>query len=511
MAYKWAVLLCLMPALTMVMLDYTIVNVALATFGVVFNVSVATVQWVVTGFALATGVITPLASFAETRFTTKRVWVFGLVAFVLGSLLCGLAPAFWVLILGRFAQGLSGGLMLPIMMATLFNAFPENERGGALGLLIIPVVGGPAFGPTIGGYIVTHLDWRWVFLVNLPVGALAVLMAAALLRPSEARPSLRLDLVGAVLSTVAFGAILYGMSRVGSDGWGSLVVRGTLGAGLVSLAGFAGYELTQAEPLLNVRLFAVPQFLVANIVTWVGTVALLGAEFMLPLYLQNVRGLTALDTGLLLMPQGIAVGISGALAGRLVDKIGSRWVAIAGCLLLAFNTWDMSHLTLQTSYGTLRWLLVLRGLALGFAMTPPQLAGLAAVPEELRTNATSLFTAAKSVFSSFGVAVLATIVQSQTAVYQSLLSWQVRGDTPQGAALVQFSGVLQAQLGLSASGAHFAAIELVLAGVARQAAVLAFGDAYRLTFFAALLTIGLALLLPGRGAAKVDAAAAIGG
>jgi EmrB/QacA subfamily drug resistance transporter len=218
MKYKWAVLLCLMPALTMVMLDYTIVNVALATLGSVFDVNVATVGWVVTGFALATGVATPVASFVETRFTTKRVWVLGLVVFVLGSLLCGLAPAFWVLILGRLIQGVSGGVMFPIMFSALFNAFPENERGGALGLLMIPVVGGPAFGPTIGGYIVTHLDWRWVFLVNLPVGALAVLTAAALLRPSVARTDAHFDAVGAVFSSLAFGSILYGLSQLSRAG-----------------------------------------------------------------------------------------------------------------------------------------------------------------------------------------------------------------------------------------------------------------------------------------------------
>src|SRR5262249_26361974 len=206
MAYKWAVLLCIWPALIMVMLDYTIVNVALATLGSVFGVNVATVGWTVTGFALATGVVTPLASFVETRFGTKRAWVAALSLFVGGSLLCGLAPAFWVLIAGRLLQGVGGGVLFPIVMSVLFNAFPEGERGAAMGLLIIPVVGGPAFGPTIGGYIVTHLDWRWVFLVNLPVGALAVSMAAALLRPSAPPGDARLDDVRAALSAVGFGA-----------------------------------------------------------------------------------------------------------------------------------------------------------------------------------------------------------------------------------------------------------------------------------------------------------------
>ena len=454
MSYKWAVLLTIMPGLTMVMLDYTIVNVALATLASVFGVNVASVGWTVTGFALATGVVTPMASFVETRFTTKRVWVASLILFTLGSLLCGLAPAFSVLIAGRLLQGVAGGVLFPIVMSALFNAFPEGERGAAMGLLIVPVVAGPAFGPTIGGYIVTHLEWRWVFLINLPVGALAVAMAATLLRPSQPRTDARFDAVGAVFSSLAFGSILYGVSQLSQDGWGSLTVRGLVGVGLLSLAIFIAYEARHDEPLLEVRLFALPRFLVANVVTWVSSVALLGAEFMLPLYLQNLRGLSALDTGLLLMPQGLAVGIAGPLAGRLVDKIGARPVVVVGCLLLALNTWELSHLTLVTSYDTLRGLLVLRGLALGLAMTPTQLVGLGAVPEASRTNAGSLFTAMKSVTSSLGVATLATVVQTQSVVHTTVLSWQVRPDSRSGAAVSQFSALLQAHGGLSDVAAH---------------------------------------------------------
>ena len=510
MNYKWAVLLVLMPTLTLVALDLTIVNVALATLGAVFGVNVATVGWTVTGFSLATGVVTPTASFVEDRLSTKRVWVGSLALFTLGSLLCGLAPAFWVLIAGRLLQGTAGGILLPVAMSALFNAFPEDERGGAVGALAIPLVAGPALGPTIGGYIITHLEWRWVFLVNLPVGILAVAMASTLLRASDTRRGGRFDVVGAVLSSLAFGSILYGVSQLSQDGWRSLTVSGTASVGLISLAIFFVYEAMRAEPLLNVRLFALPRFLVANVVTWVTSIALLGAEFMLPLYLQNLRGLSALDTGLLLLPQGLAVGIAAPLAGRLTDKLGARPIAIVGCLLLALNTWDFSHLTLTTSYDTLRTILVIRGLALGLAMTPTQLVGLAAVPEELRTNASSIFSAMKNVSSSFGVAALATIVQTQSVVHSAVLSWQVRPDTAPGALVGQIGALLQTRAGLSASVAHMMALEMVVGRVEEQAAVLAFGDAYRATFFAAVLAIGLATLLPGRGT-PVDPASALEG
>lgn len=505
MPYKWAVLVSLMPGMTVFLIDATVVNVALAKLGAVFAVDVATVQWAITAFALAAGVATPLASFMEDRFTMKRVWVVALTTFTASSALCGLAPAFWVLVLGRLLQGLSGGLMLPLATSTLFRAFPPGERGLALGFFAIPIVAGPALGPTVGGYIVTNWDWRYVFFVNLPVGIAAVLLALALLRPGEARPNARIDLYGVLLSSIGFGACLYGLSRVSQDGWDAFTVRGFIALGLVGLIAFVAYEWGRDAPLLDVRLFERPPFLVANTVGWVSTIALFGAEFMLPLYLQNLRGLTAVETGLMLLPQGLAVAVVGPIAGRLVDRIGARSVVVVGMSLLAFNTWQMSHLALDTPYDTLRWYLVVRGAALGCALQPTMLVALGVVPDRLRTNASSLTTAMRSVFQSFGVAMLSTVVQTQSAVHGAQLGWQV---TPQAMQLgsPQLGAFVQAH-GLPAAGGLLA----ILRAIRADAAVLAFGDAYRVTFFAAVVAMAAAFLLPGRGAVKVDPTALVGG
>jgi MFS transporter, DHA2 family, multidrug resistance protein len=511
MAYKWAVLLCMMPGITVFLIDATVVNVALAKLGAVFGVDVATVQWTVTAFALASGIATPAASFIEARFTLKRVWISALSAFTTGSLLCGLAPAFWVLVVGRLAQGLAGGLLLPMAVSELFRSFPPNQRGLALGFFAIPLVAGPALGPTVGGYIVTYLDWRLVFFINLPVGVTAALLALFLLRPGRAQMGRRFDTVGAILSTLAFGSILYGLSQVSQDGWGSFTVRGMLGLGLTSLAFFITYEVTREDPLLDVRLFAQPQFLIANAVGWVSTVALFGAEFMLPLYLQNLRGLSAVNTGLLLLPQGFAVAFAGPIAGRLVDRIGARFVVVFGFVLLSFNTWQMANITLDTTYDTLRWLVIVRGIALGCALQPTQLVALSAVPAQLRTNASSLNVAMRNVVQSLGIAMLSTVVQTQSVVHAAVLSWQVSPDTVQGAAVGQISGFLQANDGLSAAAANLSAISIMMGQVTQQATALAFDDAYRITFFAALLSILVAALLPGRGGIRTDPSMMAGG
>jgi DHA2 family multidrug resistance protein len=509
MAYKYAVLIATIPAVLVVILDSTVVNVALAKLSAVFAVDVSTVQWVITAFALALALATPMASFIERRYTMKRVWIVALTAFTVASVACGLAPAFWIMVVARLVQGLAGGVLVPMAVASIFQSFPEGERGGALGAFAIPIVAGPALGPTLGGYIVTYLDWRLIFFINLPIGAGAVLLAATLLRDDEPEQGVRLDVVGTVLSSIGFGAVLYGLSRVGVDGWGSLMVRTLLGVGISTLCVFMAYELGQTDPLLDVRLFRIPQFLIANLVGWVSVMALFGAEFLLPLYLQNLRGVTALDTGVLLLPQGLAIALSGPIGGKLVDKMGARIIVLIGLALLTVNTWQMAHLTLDTSFATLRWLLVVRGIALGFALQPSQLVALGVVPPKLRTNASSLNTAMRGVFQSFGVALLSTVVQTQSVVHTTTLAWQVRPDTAQGTLLAQLAATLQ-PTGVSVEAAQSAAVATLFGHIARQGATLAFADAYGVTFMAALVAIVVAFLLPGRGALHIDPTAMAG-
>jgi DHA2 family multidrug resistance protein len=503
MSYKWSVMISIMLGILMFLIDVTVVNVALAKLQAVFNVDVATIQWVITGYALASGIATPLAGYFSNRFGAKRVWLIALGAFTASSVLCGLAPAFVILITGRILQGFAGGMLLPIGISELFTAFPPGERGLALGFFAIPVVAGPALGPTLGGYIVTNSDWRLVFFINAPIGIVAVVLGALLLRPSlvEGRPSF--DLYGAIFSVVGFGGLLYGLSRVGEDGWNSPRVIGFLAAGAIGLIAFGVAELIHSEPLLDVRLFGLWQFAIANIVGWVSTVALFGAEFLLPLYLQNLRGLSAVDTGLLLMPQGLAAGVVGPVAGRRTHKIGAPWVVAFGFILLAINTYNLSQITIDTTYGTLRWLLIIRGAALGFALQPTQLVALAVVPRQLVTSASSLNNAMRNVFQSFGVALLGTIVQTQTIVHNATLSQEVTPTSSPGMFLTQIATLLQAR-DLSNAAAQAGAVAYMVGQIRVQATVLAFGDAYRFTFFAALLAILLSLFLPGRGAVKAD-------
>lgn len=502
--YKYAILIAVTPALMVFIIDSTVVNVALAKLSAVFAVDLSTVQWTVSAFALAVGVVTPTASYFERRFTLKRVWIVVLSIFTGASIVCGLAPTFWVLVMARLLQGLSGGILGPLALSSIFRAFPEGERGAATGLLIIPLVAGPAFGPSLGGYIVTYLDWRFIFFVNLPLGVAAILLAAVLLRDDVPDPHLHLDVIGALLSSVALGSLLYGLSQVSTYGWGSAMVRTLLAVGVVGLAALVVYELFQDEPLIELRLFQQPQFAIANLVGGISTLALFGAEFLFPLYLQELRGMSALQSGLILLPQGLAIAFAGPVAGRLYDRVGARPLVLFGLVLLAVNTWQLTHLTLTTSLSSLGWLLVTRGIALGFVRQPTQLVALSAAPDRLQTNATSLLTVVLSTFQSLGVALLSTVAQTQSVVHATQLSWQVSAYSAQGGFLRQLTGTLQLA-GMTADGARQAATQLLLSQLSLQGSMLGFADAYAVTFGLTLLAFVAAFALPSRKAPQAGA------
>lgn len=471
--YKWRVLVAVIFGVFMVILDATVINVALRTLQDEFSADTSRVQWVISVYTLALGIITPLSGFMADRFGIKKVYILSLLAFVTGSLLCGLAPNLDLLVAARALQGLGGGMALPLGTAMLFGAFPPEERGLALGIFGIALVVAPASGPLIGGALVDHGLWRWIFFLNVPIGLLGAVLSTMLLRESRAARRPRFDLPGIALSTLGFGAVLYGASIAGEQGvgWAAPQVVGALVGGGVVLALFFVVELFVPQPLLDVRLFAKPTFLVANLIGYVSVVALFGAEFLLPLYLQVLRGQTAFQAGLLLLPLAIASGIVAPLSGRILDRLGPRPLVTAGFLLLAYNTYQLSQLTLDTSFGFLIWLLVVRGVALGLVIQSTQVAALADVPDRSLARGSSLISATRQTVQSIGVAVLATVLASAVTVQGPPPGVNLKGPIPPFVlALVQ---KFEAQ--------YLTGLE----------------HAYTVTFVAALIAVALALFLPG--------------
>ncbi len=383
--------------------------------------------------------VTPTTAFFANRLGTKRFYIIALVLFTLGSALCGLAWNEPSLIVFRVTQAIGGATLFPLAITLLFHEFPPHERGLATGILSISALLAPAVGPTLGGYLVTYADWRLIFYINVPVGVVGVVMALLLLRerPSEGRT--RFDLPGFVLAATGLAAVLYALSNASISGWNSLVVLVTLIGGLCLLALFVVVELRTAyrgkQPLVELRLFANGPFLSSNIANALIAFSFFGGLILLPLYLQNLRGLSAFQSGLFTLPLAFAAVLTAIAGGRVVDRFGPRVVLFPGLVLMGLSTWQLAEVQLSTSYPWLLLVFALRGLGLGCLIQPLTVSALAKVPPRQYAQASSLGTVIRFVFTSLGIAVLATLVQSRAATHISTLAASLKPTSP--AALAQ--------------------------------------------------------------------------
>ncbi len=505
LAYKWQVLATVIFGLFMVILDTTAVNVAFQALRQDLNASLNDAQWIISVYVLSIGISTPLAGYLADRFGIKRIYLSGLTIFVIGSLLSGLAPNLWLLVAARALQGIGGGITFPLGIALLLGTFPAAEQGLALGIFGIAALVAPALGPIVGGWLVDQNMWRLIFFINPPIGLLGVWLGSRLLRERKSERKPAFDTLGLVTEIVGFGSMLYATSIAATQGWTAPGVLVWFGVGAVGLVLFAIVELYIArEPLLDLRLFRRRIFLNASLLGYVSVVALFGAEFLLPVYLQALRGRTAFETGLILLPMALTGGIATPLAGRLYDKVGPRVLVGVGFSLLLVNTWQLSLLQADTPIEHILFLLALRGIALGLTVQTTLVTALSVVPLRDLARGSSLTNATRGVFQSVGVAVLATVLASTVspqvqALQQQMSAAPVTADAPR-VGLCEAPPIASLQA-LSASGSGVSdALALSNRVILQQACrenVAGFERAYRFTFYAAFLALVLGLMLPG--------------
>jgi EmrB/QacA subfamily drug resistance transporter len=316
-------------------LDATVVNTGIPTLATRFDARLGTLEWVATGYLLAVSVATPLSGWAVDRYGGRRVWFAGLALFVAGSAACSLAWSTASLIAFRVVQGLGGGMLEPTMLTVLFRAAGPQRAGRAMGLVAVPITLGPAIGPVLGGLLVTHLDWRWMFLINLPLGALTILLSLRAVpadRPEHAR---RLDVLGLCLLSPGFATIVYALSVASHAGFAAAPVLVALAAGAALLAAYVVHALRRRAPVLDLRLFRYGRYTAGVVVMSLVGAVLFSSVFLMPEYYQHARGHDALTAGLLAAPFGLGSLVAMPLAGRLPDRIGSRVLAPVGALLAA--------------------------------------------------------------------------------------------------------------------------------------------------------------------------------
>ncbi|MFN8109168.1 MAG: DHA2 family efflux MFS transporter permease subunit [Thermoleophilia bacterium] len=333
----------------MSILDTTIVNVALDRLSIDFHTGFQEIQWIVTAYMLAMAAVIPLSGWVAVRFGPKPIFIGSAAAFTLASALCGFAWSLGSLVAFRVIQGAAGGLLMPVGQMMLARAAGPHRMGRVMSIVAVPMLIAPVLGPVLGGFLVDSAGWEWIFYVNVPVGITAVILAMRLLPRNTAGPSWPLDVVGVLLMAIGIPAITYGLAETGIKGtitaptaWLPIV------AGVVLTTVYAAYALRRERPLLNVRLFSNTAFSAASITAFALGGALFGGMILLPLYEQGLRGHSAMETGLLLMPQGMGAALAAPISGRLTDKVGGGIVAVVGLTVLIISTIPFTRLTADT-------------------------------------------------------------------------------------------------------------------------------------------------------------------
>jgi EmrB/QacA subfamily drug resistance transporter len=400
----------------MSILDTTIVNVALATLGRELHASLSTIQWVASGYLVALAVVIPMTGWASERFGAKQLWMVVVTLFVAGSVLSGLAWSAGSLIVFRVLQGLGGGMIMPAGMTILAQAAGPQRIGRVMSVVGAPMLLGPILGPVLGGLILQHLSWRWIFFVNVPIGAVALALAFKLLPRSEPQRGERLDIAGLALLSPGLAAIVFGLSETTSHG--GITYAGAwapIAAGLVLVLAFVRHALRTriGRPLLDLTLFRAPGFAASAATVLLIGAALFGSLILIPLYLQVDRGESTLATGFLTAPQGLGAALVMPLSGRLTDRIGGGPVVLFGLLVMTGATVWLTRLTGHTPYAVTSTMLVVRGIGLGCSMMPAMASAYTTISREAIPRATTALNVLQRVGGSIGTALLAVILEDR--------------------------------------------------------------------------------------------------
>lgn len=412
------IILIMLVAAFVVILNETIMNVALPKLMAELQISASTAQWLATAYMLVMAVLIPTTGYLMQRFTTRTLYLTAMGAFAAGTLVAGVAPNFAVLLLGRIFQASGTAIMLPLLTTTILALIPIERRGAVMGTVSIVISVAPAVGPTVSGLIVQALSWRFLFFAVLPI-AIGVLIYGArfLVNVGETR-SASLDLVSVILAALGFGGLVYGFSSAGEGGgWSSGTVLVPIVAGLLSLVVFGWRQLRLPSPLLDLRAFHYRMFSLSVALIMVVMMALFASAILLPIYLQNIRGFTPLQTGLFLLPGGVLMGVAAPFVGRIFDRSGPLALATTGAALLVLALWGFTILTAATAVWLLLVLHIMFSTGLALLFTPIFATGLNQLPRSLHAHGSAIFSTLQQVAGAVGTALLVTIMTTGTQAY----------------------------------------------------------------------------------------------
>ena len=480
------------------------INIALPNIMQTFGFTMDSVVWVSLSYMLPYGAMLPIMGKLGDQFGRKKMYMAGVSIFAVATLLVGVAWSSSTLIIFRVIQGIGAGLLFPNSMAIVSDAFPANERGQALGMWGALAASGSTLGPTIGGYIIEYFSWRIIFYSIIPIAILGLVLSMYVLEESEiSAETPTIDYLGGMLIVISLSSLLLALNQGSKEGWTSLYITSILLVAIVSMMTFIYVESTITSPLVDLGLFKNITFTVSNIVGFLSFMALYGGMFLLPFFLRNILGYTAIKAGISLLPLSGALVLLAPLGGKLADAVGSKIPASIGMAIIALSLYSFNILDERTAYVDIAWRLVLMGIGLALTMSPLSNGVMSTLPKDKIGVGAGVFNLFKNVGGSVGIAVMGTLLSSRQDVHNQILVNYVTtsSDTAMGTLATLQSGFVHS--GMSAIQAHSAALVIVQGIVTKQASVAAFADVFLITALLCAIGIIPALFIKDRTTTKI--------
>ncbi|HCG2618486.1 TPA: DHA2 family efflux MFS transporter permease subunit [Staphylococcus aureus] len=491
------ILAALLFGMFIAILNQTLLNVALPKINTEFNISASTGQWLMTGFMLVNGILIPITAYLFNKYSYRKLFLVALVLFTIGSLICAISMNFPIMMVGRVLQAIGAGVLMPLGSIVIITIYPPEKRGAAMGTMGVAMILAPAIGPTLSGYIVQNYHWNVMFYGMFIIGIIAILVGFIWFKLYQYTTNPKADIPGIIFSTIGFGALLYGFSEAGNKGWGSVEIETMFAIGIIFIILFVIRELRMKAPMLNLEVLKFPTFTLTTVINMVVMMSLYGGMILLPIYLQNLRGFSALDSGLLLLPGSLIMGLLGPFAGKLLDTIGLKPLAIFGIAVMTYATWELTKLNMDTPYMTIMGIYVLRSFGMAFIMMPMVTAAINALPGRLASHGNAFLNTMRQLAGSIGTAILVTVMTTQTTQHLSAFGEELDKTNP----------VVQDHMRELASqyGGQEGAMKVLLQFVNKLATVEGINDAFIVATIFSIIALILCLFLQSNKKAKATA------
>jgi drug resistance transporter, EmrB/QacA subfamily len=462
----------------------------------VFGMQQDSAKWIITAYTLTQGAIIPLTGYLQDVFGPKKVYVFSLTMFTVGSLLCGFSWSGTAMILFRIIQAIGGGMIMPVGMTVVYKLFPKEKIGLPLGVYGIAAMAAPAVGPTLGGFIIEKLDWRMIFNVNVPIGVIAVILATILLKNSEKKPFKSFDIIGFLSSTIAIVSMLYVLGEGSSIDWSKLENPFLMTLGVLCLILFVANEVTHPNPLLDLKILKTFDFSISLAISSVLSLALMGGTYILPMFLQSIRGYTAMETGMIMLPSALVMAFLMPISGGLFDKVGAKPLVIPGLIILGISSYEFANaINLSSSRGDIILITSIRAIGMGLATMPISTVGMNSVKVELMAGASALNNTIRQVAGSLSVTVMSTLMQSKSNYSYAKLAEQITPYNGSSNEMINTLTKMYMHSGMSQSTAKTSAVTQIAQMLKGQATLDGMEYAVMITVVAVVVALIFTLFL----------------